>query len=346
MADIRGQLELLGLGAALRFAEAGAVSSAERTRRRRQIEVTHDILADLPGPDELGFLHSGLCQVYLPRSRPPSNLSVWARTCGRVSLHVQPGTLYGPPNGGREGGRWVSAEEAERAHVGVPYGARARLVMLYLQTEGMRGRIVSMGPSMTAWMRSLGLAVTGGVKGTIGPVREQILRVALCRFTLQWAGEAGHHLGVRDLRIADASTLEVDAEGRWRWPEALHLSANFHDHLREHAVPLDQRALAQLAGSALALDLYCFLAHRLPRLRADLTLTWRTVAGQFGNGDTPPEKIAQLLRNALSEVGRVYPAARVEATRQGLVLRPSPPSVPPRTVVAGGLQSLPKTGVA
>ena len=103
MADIRGQLELLGLGAALRFAEAGAVSSAERTRRRRQIEVTHDILADLPGPDELGFLHSGLCQVYLPRSRPPSNLSVWARTCGRVSLHVQPGTLYGPPNGGREG---------------------------------------------------------------------------------------------------------------------------------------------------------------------------------------------------------------------------------------------------
>ena len=138
----------------------------------------------------------------------------------------------------------------------------------------------------------------------------------------------------------------MDAEGRWRWPEALHLSADFHDHLREHAVPLDQRALAQLAGFAPALDLYCFLAHRLARLRADLTLTWRTVAGQFGNGDTPPEKIAQLLRNALSEVGRVYPAARVEATRQGLVLRPSPPSVPPRPVVAGGLQLLPKTGAA
>ena len=57
--------------AALRLAEAGAASSAERARRRRRVEVTHDILADLPGPDELGFLHSGLCQVYLPRSRPP-----------------------------------------------------------------------------------------------------------------------------------------------------------------------------------------------------------------------------------------------------------------------------------
>ena len=79
MADIRGQLELLGLGAALRFAEAGAVSSAERTRRRRQIEVTHDILADLPGPDELGFLHSGLCQVYLPQqgSSEPDHVTTY-----------------------------------------------------------------------------------------------------------------------------------------------------------------------------------------------------------------------------------------------------------------------------
>ena len=42
------------------------------------------------------------------------------------------------------------------------------------------------------------------------------------------------------------------------------LTEGFFDHLREHAVPLDENAIRQLRDSATALDLYTWLAYRLP----------------------------------------------------------------------------------
>ena len=106
-------------------------------------------------------------------------------------------------------------------------------------------------------------------------------------------------------------------------------------------MPLDSRAIAHLAGSALALDLYAFLAHRLPRLREPLRLSWAAVTAQFGTADTPPRKMAQLIRDALTEVRAAYPDARVEVVREGLILRQSPPSVPVRALVAGSLRLIP-----
>src|SRR3712207_7587267 len=48
----------------------------------------------------------------------------------------------------------------------------------------------SLGPSMSAWIRSLGLPVTGGPRGTIQAIREQSLRIARCEFTLQWTARS------------------------------------------------------------------------------------------------------------------------------------------------------------
>src|SRR5215216_2741475 len=71
--DIRAQLELVGLDEALRLADAAGATPAERARLRRRVEVTAEIMSEPPGADELGFLHSGLCQCYLPRTRPVQN---------------------------------------------------------------------------------------------------------------------------------------------------------------------------------------------------------------------------------------------------------------------------------
>ncbi len=185
----------------------------------------------------------------------------------------------------------------------------------------------------------MGLRATGGERGTIAPVREQALRLASCHFTLEWDGDDGTRAGLRRFRIA--SGMERIGEAGGHWPEAVELSQEFHDHLRAHAVPLDNRAIAHLAGSALALDLYAFLAYRLPRLREPLRLSWAAVTAQFGTADTPPRKMAQLIRDALTEVRAAYPDARVEVVREGLILRQSPPSVPVRALVAGGLRLIP-----
>ena len=50
------------------------------------------------------------------------------------------------------------------------------------------------------------------------------------------------------------------------WPSTIKLGAEYFESLIEHAVPLDERSVAALAHSALALDLYVWLAQRLHRI--------------------------------------------------------------------------------
>src|ERR1700733_10976049 len=171
MHDLSEQLEMFGLDGARRLAENTITSARERSRLLRRVDVTHELMSELPSSEDLSFLHSGLCQTCLPHSRPGEDHAVWQRKSGRFSLTVQPG-VFDPGDGAR--------------YVGVPYGPKARLILIHLQTEGMRSRTVNLGASFSAFLRSLGLAVTGGKRGTIGAVREQALRISQCIFTMQW----------------------------------------------------------------------------------------------------------------------------------------------------------------
>lgn len=322
MGSPREQLELLGLEEALRRADAAGATPGERKRLRGRIEVAHEVLIAPPTSEELAFLHSGLCQTFLPHARPASDDAIWRRRAGRFTLLVSPGALD---------------DGARVARVGVPYGTKARLILIYLQSEGVKGRVVSMGASMSAWIRSLGLSVTGGPRGSIAAVREQALRIARCSFTLQWdATDAAGNLQtlVRDTQIVEGLELWTSPGGNAGrcWPETVELSARFYAHLKEHAVPLDKRAIAHLAGNSLGLDLYSMFAYRLPRLREGLHLSWLQLREQLGSGEAHTRSLAQRIRDVLPEIAAVYPDMRVEATRHGLMLRPSPPAVP-RTVV-------------
>lgn len=332
---IREQLELLGFEETLRQADAKAASPAERARNRRRVEVAHEIMSSLPQAEDLNFLHSGLCQTHLPRSRPASNRDVWIRSNGRFQLVIQPGMLA---DGVRpSGGRTLSDTEQETMFCGVPYGPKARLILIWLQSEGVKSRIVSMDKSMSAWIRSLGLAVTGGKTGSIQLVREQALRIAQCSFSLQWSdvdGSGNSTKHIQNTRIVDGMELWQAAGDASKWATSVQLSETFHAHLREHAVPLDSRAIAHLAGNSLGLDLYAFFAHRLNRLKADLLLRWKTLSEQFGGEGMPSFRVAQWIKDTLPDVVSVYTDANVEVVRHGLLLRPSKPPIP-KMMVAG-----------
>jgi hypothetical protein len=309
------QLEMFGLDGARRQAENASISSRERSRLLKRIDVTHELMSALPAGYDLSFLHSGLCQTCLPHSRPTEDHALWFRKSGRFSLTVQPGTLDG-------------------RYVGVPYGPKARLIMIHLQTEGMKSRTVNLGASFSAFMRSLGLAVTGGKRGTIGAVREQSLRIAQCSFTMQWSADIaqGHQTIVSNTRIADRLELwQSDREG---WSETVELSERFHAHLREHAVPLDRRGIAHLSSNSLGLDLYALFAYRLPRLEREVHLRWAALLEQIGAAEKSAFSLAQRIREVMPDVLTAYPHARIELTAHGLLLKPSPAAVP-KTTVAG-----------
>src|SRR4051794_7558566 len=70
-----------------------------------------------------GYLYSGWCQTALPHKRIPDG-ERWQVDHERLSLIVEPGFRMGP--------------DREAIPVGVPYGSRARLILIYLQSEAIR----------------------------------------------------------------------------------------------------------------------------------------------------------------------------------------------------------------
>jgi hypothetical protein len=315
------QLELIGLDEARRVAEA-APNRASATRALALIESAHGLKSEMPSTADLAFQHAGLCQTCLPHRNLKSNSAVWKRKSGYFTLYIRPG---------------VETEEASASsttgedYVGVPYGSKARLIMIFLQTEGLKSRTVHLGDNLSAFLRSLGVQRSGGPRGAIRQVREQFRRIAGCVFTLKWDDGTG----VTDI----ANAQIVDGARLWKissreWSATVELSERFHRHLCEHAVVLDKRAIAHLQHSSMGLDLYSLFAYRLPRLNRELRLSWEALQGQIGSEYTQMCDLARQVRTIMPEVMVAYPHANVEIGKGGLLLRPSKPSVP-KTQVNG-----------
>lgn len=328
MSEIGAQLQLLGLDETRRIAVAGVSKPRQQLNKLDQVDATHELLSAMPASEDLSFMHSGLCQTCLPHSRPAKNTAIWRRHSGRFTLIVTPGLIDNTDAETRI--RQPTEDETTAMYVGVPYGTKARLILIHLQTEGLKNRVVPLGASLSAFMRSLGISVQGGQRGSIAPFREQCLRIACANFKLQWS--EGSRVMVSDTKIVEGLEL-WGGTGQRSWAGAIELSVRFHDHLREHAVPLDKRAIARLSRNSLALDLYTLFAYRLPRLSAPLHLRWTHLASQFGSEDTTKE-LGRRIRDTLPQVLNVYPWASVEITSSGLNLHPSKPAVP-KTIVSG-----------
>jgi Plasmid encoded RepA protein len=104
---------------------------------------------------------------------------------------------------------------------------------------------------------------------------------------------------------------------------------------------LDERAIAKIKGSALALDLYVWLVYRLPRLARPVRLSWHQLKEQFGSQIRSTSSFAQNVREALLDVLAAYPDGRVEILKGGVELQPARPAIPTRR---GGLLVIPGRG--
>jgi len=122
----------------------------------------------------------------------------------------------------------------------------------------------------------------------------------------------------------------IAAQG-WAYYKHL-LNQKYFESLQKHAVPLDERALAALSHSAMALDIYAWLAqrlHRIPRGKPQF-ITWVALKGQFGVDFGRMSHFKETFHLALRQVLACYPKAKVEVAHGGLTLRNSPPPVSAR----------------
>ena len=301
--------------------------AADREMIPRRVRKVLDARDSILGAeaDELQFLHALLAQVSLPYRAPPEGARDYRRENGRASMILTAGYLPGRPG------------EAPTLQ-GLPYGSRPRLLLIHACTEAVRLRspVIPIADSMSAFMRDLGLGVTGGPSGTIASFREQTRRLAAATMTLQWWEDDDRAVSVHapPFRRIDL-WLPPDHRQRNLWPSVVELSREFFDSLISHALPLDPRAVRALQHSAVALDLYAWLGHRLPRVgdRGAL-IPWSALHQQFGSEYARLRRFRERIGDALRQVHAVYPAARIEIEDSGLRLRSSPAPIGSRRAPA------------
>jgi hypothetical protein len=277
--------------------------------------------------EEILFNHSTLCQTCLPHRAPPDNARVWQRRQGRAVLHVQAGAAYHPRTGAF-------------VEMGLPYGAVARLILMHLNTEAVRSQspVVEVESSLTAFVRRVKDYPPNGEE--LRNFKEQLSRLAAAtvRLAMDYAEDRAVQV---DTKIVGGMDLWLEKDDRQRvlWPATVRLSTDYFDSLSRHAVPLDERAIAGLANSAMALDLYCWLAqrlHRVPR-EAGQSVSWQALYEQFGQGYAQVRQFRAFFLKQLAKVHALYKEARIAVTPYGLTLQQSPPPVPKRLVQVTGV---------
>ena len=294
---------------------------APLSRVTRRIQRASAAIA-LDQPSDLVFQHTVLCQTALPYRALDTRL--WQRRNGQVELEIEAGRVRDPAHH-----RWIP--------VPLPYGARARLILMHLNREALRTQhwVIETDDSLTAWVRKLlGRPPRGR---DIRSFRDQLTHLAAAHIRLALS-HGGRTVQVNG-QIVDALDLWAPShpDQQTLWTSIIELNRRYFESLMRHAVPLDERAVAALAHSALALDIYTWLAqrlHRVPNGRGQF-VPWPAIHEQFGGGYQQIRQFRGFFLKQLRAVQTQYPQARIEADETGVRLRNSPPPVPPRLLVPG-----------
>jgi len=284
--------------------------------QRRIINVAADLIDP---PEQAEYLHAILCQVGMPRRPTPER--VFERKSGNAVMVLEAGKLM---------------RRGQMIDQPLPYGSQPRLVMVHLSTEAIRSRSpeITVGNSMREFLQELGIDTSGGPRGGYTMFKKQMQALAACRLTL------GYSTATEDITINTTPIRRFEAwlatgQQKAMWPGVMELSQDFYDTLVEHAVPLDPRALKALKKSALALDIYTWLAHRLCRVRTvqGTRVYWSNLREQFGQEYNDPGNFKKEFRAELRKVLTVYPDAKVETISGGLLLKASAPPIPKTQVL-------------
>jgi hypothetical protein len=270
----------------------------------------------------LAFAYSGWAHCALPHRRIAAD-KPWEVASERVLLVVEPG-------------RAPSGSNGELEFCGVPFGAYARLILIYLQSQALRtqSREIELGASWREWLGKIGVPWGGPSRRA---VLEQAELISRCRLTFHIHGNGRRGL-VNQSIVDRALFLEIaDKPGQGLLSlEIAKLSEGFFEQLKRHPLPLEMSAIRPLSNNSAALDCYVWLAYRLHSLDAPKLVTWKALKDQHGIGFAKlyhfKNKFPAVLALALS----VYPEAKVVVQEEGVVLHPSPPPVRPRITSVRG----------
>jgi replication initiator protein len=289
--------------------------------------VLHHILTR-PSPDlkDVVFQHAIIVQCFLPvRSLPKDQLSYEVRN-GNALLAIDAGRLLDPYT-------------HERCTMEVPAGPKARLLFAYINDKAIRtgDPVIEMGESLREFMRLSGIPI-GGKNGQ--EITRQVHNIAAADILI---GAWGSDYSTEDrTKVARGVSFWMERDGHQAalWQPTLRLSNDYMEKLQNHRVPLDFRVLVALQDTPRLMDVYSWLAYRLPlvkRLAGD-RIPWSELHRVFMHGHGRLRDFQRAFRRWVFAVSEYYPEARLDLTAEPncVLLLPSRPAVPRQ-----GLISLP-----
>lgn len=274
----------------------------------------------VPGSDDVTYTHAVFAQCFLPLRKLPKVQKFYEVRHGRAALIIDAGRLLNP-----------ATKHFEQ--MDVPAGSAARIALAHINNHIIRSKsleealAVPMGNSLRDFMDYQGLTVAG----TSGKeIALQIHNLAAARITLGvWNGDQARQINTQ---IAEAIDfwLEKDRRQRTLWQPMMHVSERYAETIRKHCVPHDMRALIGLYENTRAMDIYVWLAYRLPRvpLRQDLFIRYDDLKPIFGTGVRELRKFRQLFKHSLRQALMWYREARAGIEPEGIRLFRSPSPVP------------------
>ena len=269
----------------------------------------------------LGYMARALALATMPHSKPED--TEFTRTNGLFTMTM-----------------------LARRSIGLPYGTVPRLLTAWMTTEAVRTKekTLTLGHTLSEFMAQLDLVPTGGRWGTITRLKDQMTRLFTCTISATYQ-DAGAFLD-EGFRVTDKVQLfwnPQDPSQAALWQSQITLSEPFFKEVINHPIPIDLRALKALKRSPMALDIYAWLTYRMFCLKRETSIPWQALQVQFGAGyPVTQEGTNNFKKNFIDQLKKVcliYPAANVQPTQQGLILKRSRPHIQTLTQTLTGITS-------
>jgi len=280
-----------------------------------------------PSSDDLTFTHSVFSQCFFPLRKLKNNAKSYTSKHGKASLFVKAGEIADPDN------------EGHFIELDVPHGAAADLSMSHINNHIIRaGSIdeaceVNMGDNMRAFFERYNLPVCGS---SARQVRTQVMNIAHATMRLGvWSDSQVKQLNFPCIAEEIDFWVEKDSRQYTLWQPRMLVNRKYVEAIRERGVPHDMRALIGLYETPRALQVYKWLAYRLPLIR-DESGVFVPFYGEnglhsvFGRGLDKYRFKQTFLEDTLPEALKWYQTATlsIDDKRNGLRLYNSPSPVP------------------
>lgn len=294
---------------------------------------------------DVAFMSRSFCMVGLPLRRqfvkdPATKKSTqvevtrFLRTDERFSLEISADSFTLPDRNGTK---------AVPCQVGLPFGARARLLIIWMTTQARltNSRWLEIG-KVEEWLKEAG--IIPNPEACLG-CKEQLFRLAFARFKMLLIDRGQKQTFFRSNQLVssaifgheDLENYSLGKLGKVRYPTAIELSDEAYKTFtnQNQVIAVSSKQLSEISNNAMSIDIFLFLNFKLPQIAPGKTevVSWRTLVKQFGSSETAT-RFRYVFEDSIRHAMRVYSGANVELTEQGLELRYSPPAEVRKSMVA------------